>query len=319
MKEIGGYFELELSKKNKYYHDTPYRLKSGRSSLQYILNAIKPSLIHIPYYTCDTLLEPFDAAGIDYKFYRINEHLEPENTIELNKGEYFLYINYFDLKRDAVERLSERYKDKLLVDCTQAFFMKGNGVSWFFNSCRKFFGVPDGSFMYCPTGMELPVIETKNEDYIVEHLLKRFNGHTNEGYMLFQQNEILVGKGINGMSKLSEYLLSEINCNEIIEKRRSNYEVLHKQFKTINAFAIATGKTNVPMCYPLLLNKGVNKSDLFKLNIFIPTIWKDTHNRGMNGFEFEKEFTDRLWPLPIDHRYSLEDMELLYSSIAGIL
>ncbi len=319
MKEIGGYFELELSKKNEHYHDTPYRLKSGRSSLQHILNTIKPSLVYIPYYTCDTLLEPFDAAGIGYKFYRINELLEPENTVELNKGEYFLYINYFDLKRNTVERLSEKYKDKLIVDCTQAFFMKGNGVSWFFNSCRKFFGVPEGSFMYCPAGKELPVIETKNEDYIIEHLLKRFNGHTNEGYKLFQENEILVGKGINGMSKLSDYLLSGINYNEIMEKRRSNYDFLHKQFKSINTFEVVTGNTNVPMCYPLLLNKEVNKSDLFKLNIFIPTLWKDTHNRGMNGFEFEKSFTERLWPLPIDHRYSFEDMELLYSSIAGIL
>jgi hypothetical protein len=319
MKEIGGYFELQLPKRNEHYHNTLYKMKSGRSSLQYILSTAKPSLVHIPFYTCDTLLEPFDAAGINYKFYSINEHLEPESTIELKNGEYLLFVNYFDLKRDAVERLSGKYRDKLIVDCTQAFFMKGNGVSWFFNSCRKFFGVPDGSFMYCPTGMELPVVETKNEDYIIDHLLKRFNGYTSDGYKLFQENEILVGKGIDGMSKLSDYLLSGINYNEIIERRRSNYDFLHKRFKAINPIDIATGNTNVPLCYPLLLDKGISKSDLFKANIFIPTLWKDTHNRGITGFEFEKEFTVRLWPLPIDHRYSFDDMELLYSSITGIL
>lgn len=319
MKPIGGYFELELNKCSYQYHDTPYLTKSGRCSLLSILGAVKPALVYIPYYTCDSLIEPFVGTGIKYQFYGINELLEPKLLPELKPGEYFLYVNYLDIKREAVTLLSEKYKDKLIVDCTQAFFMKGNGVSWYFNSCRKFFGVPDGSYLYAPEGVQMPGIESRNEAYITDHLIQRFNGHAQEGYASFQKNEELAGKGLYGMSKLSEYLLSNINYKEVLEKRRANYEYLNDRLTSINLLNAQLCADNVPIGYPLLLNKYMDRREFFSKNIFIPTYWKDTQDRNIAGFAFEKDLTDRLYPLPVDHRYSLEDMELLYSSIKSIL
>jgi hypothetical protein len=319
MKEIGGYFELEQKKGVYHYHDTPYAMKSGRSSLNYILNTIKPALVHIPYYTCDALLEPFATSGIKYQFYHINEQLEPATLIDLKPGEFFLYINYQDLKRNTVATLSNQYKDKLIVDCTQAFFMKGNGMSWYFNSCRKFFGVPDGSYLYTPLGAELPVITERNEGYIIDHLLKRLNGHTQEGYEFFLQNETLADSTVIGMSKLTEYLLSGVNYEEIIEKRRTNYAFLHERLKGINGYDATLGFDNVPLSYPLVLDATIGKEALFAANIFIPSFWADVKERQTENFETEKKITDRSWPLPVDHRYSIADMEVVCKAITGIL
>lgn len=327
MKDIGGYFELELSKGSNRYHDTPHAMKSGRSSLHYILNHIKPSLVYIPYYTCDALLEPFKVANVLYRFYGINEQLEPATTIELKAGEYFLYVNYMDIKRDAVSRLSEQYKDKLIVDATQAFFMKGNGVSWFFNSCRKFFGVPDGSYLYAPTGQSLAHREIgqtqgsapTNEKYIVDHLIKRFNGHANEGYTDFLKNEELIDSSVSSISKLSEYLLSGVDYDMVIARRRENYAFLQEQFKTINRYNATIDNDSVPMCYPLLLDKKIEKSLLFDKHIFIPGFWKDVQARGIDGFEFEKNLANHLWPLPVDHRYSIQDMEMMVEALKNVI
>src|SRR4051812_21139916 len=129
MKPVGGYFELELGKGQSTYHSEAYDFKSGRASLLYILRSQRASLVYIPFYTCDGLLEPFIVSDTRYVFYPVNKSLEPEDLPELNKGEYFLYINYFDLKRKFVDKLSDKYGQKLIVDCTQAFFMKGNGKS----------------------------------------------------------------------------------------------------------------------------------------------------------------------------------------------
>ena len=314
MKEAGGYFQLELNKGGYHYHDTPYVTKSGRASLHHILAHTKPALVYIPFYTCDTLLEPFKSANIEYRFYSIDSSLDPDPSIELKPGEYLLYINYFGLKGNTVAALSGKYADRLIVDCTRAFFMKGNGRSWFFNACRKFFGVPDGSYLYAPAGVNMILPDERNENYVTEHLLKRFNGHTLEGYPFFVQNELLAGKGVSRISLLSEYLLSGIDYDEVIKQRLANYNYLHTKFGSNNRLQFTPAGNEVSMSYPLLLDKVINKADMATTGLFIPTFWNDTNNRGIDGFEFEKSITGHLCPIPIDHRYTTADMEAIYNS-----
>lgn len=318
MNPIGGYYELELTKGSFNYHTTPYTFKSGRSSLHYILSLVKPSLVYIPYYTCNGLLESFEAAQISYLFYEINHLLEPDELPELGENEYFLYINYFDVKRQFVNQLSAKYADKLIVDCTQAFFMKGNGRSWFFNSCRKYFGVPDGSFLYVPHHIQVLLQGEKNEQYTASHLIKRFNGHAEDGYLAFLENEVLCGTEITGMSKLSEYLLSNVNYNEVIHKRHTNYEYLDAIFTEQHLSPPEPFDSCVPMVYPVLLSKPVDRKLLSSHNIFIPIFWADVTNRNSPGFEIEKLVTEHLLPLPIDHRYNLADMERMVKLIKSL-
>lgn len=313
MSEIGGYFGLELAKGSNTYHNTNYIFKSGRSALHCILGFLHPSLVHVPFYTCDGLLESFTAANIPYAFYEINQDLEPIILPELKTGEYFLYINYYDIKRKKVDQLSDLYGNRLIVDCSQAFFMKGNGKSWFFNSCRKFFGVPDGSYLYAPANTQPPPASSRNENYIVDHLIKRFNGHTREGYPLFLENEVLGDAEIKQMSTLSEYLLSNIDFEKAAEKRITNFKYLHKILQRENLMSIDLYKDSIPMCYPLLLSTKPNREVFYSNNMFVPTYWADVLHRNISGFETAKSLTEKLLPLPVDHRYDLESMEALIS------
>jgi hypothetical protein len=319
MNEIGGYFGLELVEGPYAYHGVPYTFKSGRSSLRFILEITRPALVYIPFYTCDGLLEPFHAMNISYRFYPINQLLEPNYLPELQENEYFLYINYFDIKRAFAGSLSDKYRDRLIVDCTQAFFMQGNGVSWFFNSCRKFFGVPDGSFLYPPEGTDMSDRHSANEDYLLDHLMQRFNGHIQEGYPFFLLNENMCGGGVAGMSKLSAYLLSNIDYGEIIRRRRGNYNYLDNVFESTNLLWIEPGNECVPMMYPLLLNKPPDRKRLAGDDIFIPTFWEDVLRRDHGGFDIERSMSGDLLPLPVDHRYGAEDMRRIASLIKSII
>ena len=47
MKEIGGYFELELSSKEEFHRDA-LKLNSGRNAFKYILKAQSTRKVHIP-------------------------------------------------------------------------------------------------------------------------------------------------------------------------------------------------------------------------------------------------------------------------------
>ena len=48
MKEIGGYFELQL-RKGEHYHKGALQLNTARNCLEYILRAKKYKKIYIPY------------------------------------------------------------------------------------------------------------------------------------------------------------------------------------------------------------------------------------------------------------------------------
>jgi hypothetical protein len=315
MKPVGGYFELALSKGPYSYHEVPYTFKSGRSALHYILRVCKPTIVYVPFYTCNAMLQSFEAAGITCRMYAIDEKLDPVTLPELADDEYFLYINYFGLKNAAVTRLSTMYGDRLIVDCTQAFFTKGNGISWFFNSCRKFFGVPDGAYLYAPYNMQVEVIESRNEVYTVEHLIKRFNGHIQEGYVAFQENEKLCGPEIKRMSAISEMLLSQINYDEVIASRRANFDCLHRIFSNQNQFAIIAGEESVPMVYPLIPDYQVDRNMLYENGIYIPTFWAELKTGTEAGYETERGLAETLLPLPIDHRYNETDIQRMAAVI----
>lgn len=308
MKPVGGYFELELNKGRYSYHEVPYTFKSGRSALHYVLRFCKPSLVYVPFYTCNALLQSFEAAGVTFRFYAIDENLEPVTLPVLANDEYFLYINYFGLKNATVNKLSAKYSDRLIADCTQAFFEKGNGRSWFFNSCRKFFGVPDGAYLYPPDHIQVEVIESRNEVFTVEHLVKRFNGHIQEGYGAFKENEKLCGPEIKAMSAISQHLLSHVNYSEVIASRRANFDCLHQIFKNQNQLAIITGEGEVPMVYPMMTGYQIDRNVLYDNGVYIPTFWAEVKTRTEIGYETERILAERLLPLPIDHRYTEVDM-----------
>ncbi len=319
MKSIGGYFELEVTGKAGQYHTTLYAMKNGRAALYMILHQLQPSLVYIPYYTCDAVLAPFKEGGVRYDFYEINERLEPANLPRLKDGEYFLYINYFGIKGAMTAVLSEQYKDRLIVDATQAFFMKGDGVSWLFNSCRKFFGVPDGAYLYVPDGAQVPVPEERNKQYITGHLLKRRSGSAQEGYPLFVENEELMDCKTQAMSEFTEEVMGSVDYEKVVERRMANFRYLHGRLKDINLFdALLTGE-DIPMCYPLLLPEATDKRILYAQNIFVPTFWGEVKDRVVTGYITEKGIAERLLPLPVDHRYDERDMEYIVTWIHNLL
>jgi hypothetical protein len=265
------------------------------------------------------LLQSFKAAGVAYRQYAIDEKLGPVALPELQPDEYFLYINYLGLKEYTVQMLSARYGQQLIADCTQAFFTKGNGRSWFFNSCRKFFGVPDGAYLYPPDGIQIEPVESHNETYTLEHLIKRFNGHVQEGYTAFKENEKLCGPEITGMSVLSDHLLSNIDYTEVIARRRANFNYLHQVFKNSNRFHIAGDNESVPMMYPLLPAVSVNRESLYRNQLFIPTFWAEVKDSDNPLFETERKLAAQLLPLPIDHRYTEADMQRMAAVIKTTL
>ena len=130
----------------------------------------------------------------------MNEDFKPER-IKLKDDEYILYINYFGIKIDIIKSLIDKYGSKIIVDNSQGFFEKGYEGIWSFNSARKFFGVPDGAYLYSPFPIEVRF--QRNTAIKYDHLIQRLLGNQERAYDLFLENEDSLNSDLKNISRLS--------------------------------------------------------------------------------------------------------------------
>lgn len=320
---VGGFFEAEkLSNLSKgIFHPQAISVTSGRACLKRILKSTQAKRMYIPFYICDTVLAVIQEADADFKFYKLNEDLTPASLPELNADELFLYVNYFGLNSETAEALRVQYGQQFILDNTQAFFEKGIPNGWSFNSTRKFFGVPEGAYLYAP--VSLPATASQNKTLITEHLTQRTNKKLDQAYQLYQQNEALISTDWLDMSTYTRAVLEQIDYNKTQAIRQSNFSIYHQAFGSINKLALSSTelalKGKIPFCYPLWLDSPVDRTRLYERTIFIPTLWKDVLNRSQTGFELEKSWSEQLLCLPLDHRYSESDCHYVIENIQNLL
>jgi hypothetical protein len=315
MKPIGGFFELETGAPRGAYHSDALALTNGRTCLHLLLQQTRPCKVHLPYYTCDSLVQPVVQAGIPHDFYAVDHNLEPVG-ISVGEDECLVYVNYFGLRRATVARLAQQYGSRLIVDNTQAFFEKGMPGVASFNSARKFFGVPDGGYLYGGTG---PAEAPPNADVRCDHLIDRLLGRQSQAYAEYTAAEAAQGCDIQAMSVLSAQLLDSVDYAAAAQKRRSNYGVYRDRLGTLNQLACPMDPGAVPFCYPLLLKNPFPRERLFAQNIFVPTLWNEVQHRIPGGFAFEKQLAQNLLPLPLDQRYDETDCLRVIDAVLAIL
>lgn len=316
MEPIGGYFSLELPLHEEYHKDA-MRLNTGRNCLEYILRARKYSKVYIPYYTCDVILEPLQKFNVSYEYYHININLELAEGIQLHEGEALIYTNYYGLKQRYTEILSQRYGQQLIVDNTQAFFSKPiYGIDTFY-TCRKFFGVPDGAYLY--TDKLLDDFFSQDESYDrFASLLKRLDVGPESGYQDFRDvSKSLIGQPIKRMSKLTQRMMQGIDYAAVAQRRRDNYEILQKVLAEKNHLELSLEDDAVPMVYPYFVPANGLREKLIQNKIFVALYWPKVLE-WTNPDDFENQLAYKMQPLPIDQRYGNDEMNYIISIIQNL-
>lgn len=311
---IGGYFELELAIYDEFHSDS-IKLNSGRNALEYILRANKYNKIYLPYFTCDVLLEPIMKINIEYEFYSINDNLEPIFDYEvLKKDEAFLYTNYFGIKDNIIIALSRKIKN-LIVDNSQSFFsMPISNIDTFY-SPRKFFGVPDGSYLYCSKKFDSKLEEDLESINRMSHLLTRTAFEPELGYQQFVSNDAsLVNEPIKKMSKITSKILASIDYKKIAKRRLLNFNYLHERLENKNLLRINKLEEQIPMVYPFRTNDSTLRDRLLKNKIYTATYWPNVKN-WCKPDSLEFKLTDEVIYLPIDQRYNTHDLRIIFDYV----
>lgn len=318
-KEYGGYLPLELCQRQERFRLPEGDIRSyncGRTAIYEAALAMKSQVhkIYVPYYICHTVVHAITQAGIEVARYSLNEKLEPTAEIVAdNNCEGVLIVDYFGLKDNFLRKISNKYAH-VILDCTQAFFFEPvirEGINNIY-SCRKFVGVPEGGYLV-EKNTYARQLEPGSSWTQYGFLCKAHELGTNSAYQDSLENERQLGERKEGMSHLTQKVLQGVDYDLIARKRKENFKRMQELLGDINRLAIVECYQGVPQCYPFWAPKAMGqelKEALLKEHIYIPTLWKECREICEEG-SLEVEWTNDLLCIPIDQRYSLEDMEFL--------
>ena len=306
---IGGYFELELPIGQE-FHSKSIALNSGRFCFEYLLRCRKYKKVYVPYFTCDTAIEPINNLGIPSEFYHIDKAYRIIDDITLAEDEALLYTNYWGLQNEYCEKLAAKYGKQLILDYTQAFFSNPiSGINTFY-SCRKYFGVPDGGYLYTDAVTDFEV--EQDESYLrMDSLIKRIDLSPEAGYEDFHRVSALFhDMPIRRMSKLTQRLMQSIDYERAAQQRIDNYNTLRA---AIGGRELNYGE--VPMIFPYESAKGQKLRKHLILNkVFVAKYWPNV-DEWTEEDTVERWLANHILPLPIDQRYDKEDMNRLINTI----
>ena len=311
MKEYGGYIELDRYSLPM-LHEGAEALNCGRNALAYLLKAKNIKKLLIPYFLCDSVPNLCKRENIEYGFYHIGLDFSPVD-LELNNDEWLYVVNFYgQLTRLQIIELKQKYK-RVIVDNAQAYFDMPVDETDTLYTCRKFFGVADGAFLYtdCKLENELPVDESFER---MHFLLGRFERTASEFYGEYvSNNHLFADEPVKKMSKLTDNLLHAIDYKLVKERRTANFIIYENSLKELNEL-----KLNVPegaFAYPLLIKNGAEiRKKLQAEKIYIPTLWPFVFDVCAEN-DIEYHMAEDILPLPCDQRYSFEDINYIIGEL----
>ena len=313
-REIGGYIELDRYRLPM-LHEGAAALNSGRCALLYLIRARGIRRLLLPRLICDSVTGICEREGIPYSFYSVGTDFLPAQEVELKEGEWFYFVNYYS--QHGNERIAEyvRKYGRVIVDQAQSYFQAPiPGVDTLY-TCRKYFGVADGAFLYtdCRLGEELPQDESFER---MRFLLGRFERTAQEFYGEYvDNNRLFAAEPLKRMSRLTDNLLRGIDYEFAERARRENFRVLHERLGGINELQPSEGT----FMYPLMIGNGPEvRRKLQAMKIYIPVLWPSVF-----GFcspqETEYRMAQDILPLPVDQRYTAEDMAYISEELIKCL
>lgn len=312
MKEYGGYIELEKNH-GSMLHEDAEALNCGRNALEYLCEAKKIKKLHLPYFLCSSVPNLCKKVGIEYSYYHIDENFKPLFQQELGDGEWLYIVNYYgQLNNDYLRDLKQKF-DWVIVDNAQSYFqLPVDGVDTLY-TCRKYFGVADGAFLYTDALLDREI--PRDESFERMHfLLGRYERSANEFYTEYAaNNKLFATEPIKKMSRLTENLLRGIDYEKVAQRRQDNFDYLNAALEDVNELNLESAYG--AFMYPLLIKDGAAiRKALQKEKIYIPTLWPNVLEE-CDPDSLEYRFAADILPIPVDQRYEIEDMQCIVSNL----
>ena len=114
------------------------------------------------------------------------------------------------------------------------------------------------------------------------------------------------------MSKKSITILKQINLNQIIKQRQSNYKALQKSIKSLYK---SINKNTCPLKFPILTKDRESIRKKLIQNGIYPSIHWKLEKEVSKKFKQSKDISNKILTLPIDHIYTTQDMNKIIQTM----
>ncbi|MBR0161546.1 MAG: hypothetical protein IJQ02_09750 [Oscillospiraceae bacterium] len=308
-KEIGGYFELERFS-GVLPHEGALALSSGRACLAYLIEQRQIRKMLLPDFICDVVEQVCESHRVALRRYAIREDLRPPE-LQPEDGEWVYLVNYYgQLTQEELRGYAAKYP-RVIIDNAQAFFAPAiPGVDTLY-TCRKFFGVSDGGFLY--TDAPERALERDESWARMRFVLGRYERPAGEFFAEASQNNDLLPEEPKQMSALTENLLRAVDYDAVRKRRTENYQILNEVLGSFNCQSVR--HTEGAYAYPLMLEEGERiRKELIARKIFVAQLWPNVL-RSCPEESPACRLTRQILPLPCDQRYGQEEMQLIIDAV----
>lgn len=306
---IGGehYFTLgQLFRKSKGYIDhlieefgSYYNISftfGGYFSLIAIIHALKPkfetdSVVLLPSYMCPSILIPFKAEGINFRFYKVDEELfiDIDYLISIidEKVKAVLFIDYFGASQlDRIQSIIAFLRAKnitIIQDVVQCLELNNNFLfgDFIFNSFRKFLPF-DGSIILSKEKMKIHFCHDKNKylkfkrwGQVLRYVHVKFKLFPSSYFLKFlgKANKHYHTKGILKFSKFNQEQLNKFDVDQMVSNQKHYFNLLFYKFGN-KMPKLLQSKNYVPLGFVIKLdNRDFVRKEFFNKNIFPPIHW----------------------------------------------
>lgn len=320
--EYGGYLPLELNNGNEYfveYDQFTNRFNSVKASFAYIIKKKNINILFIPYYYCPSTIAAIKTMGVDVRFYHIDKDFCPLD-IEDKAGQAILLVDYFGICDSVVNRIQNNFEQsQIIIDRAHNFFASPILREGVYNvySAKKFFGVPDGSYLISKE------FEREEERFSYSHLyasylIEAYEKGTNFAYAKKKKADELIAQHYDKMSVLAHGILKNIDYDAVKKTRQSNYGLLRNKLSIYNELKLP--ERCAAYQFPLLIKENGTqvKKELVQQKIYVSTLWTGEELLSC-GTLFELHMKDDCIFLPVDQRYNEVDMEYICDSVINIV
>jgi len=302
-------------------------LDTGRSAIHAaIASAIDVKKIKkawVPFYSCQTMIQPFYDHGLEVNFYGVGKDLaSPIGLPDRLDDCLFLFVHYFGRFNEAISSylLIARTQNTVVIeDVVQSCMNSAHGRigNYVVHSLRKFLPVPDGAILAGPKAISINPLPA-NETFISLSLLSKISRavsdvkDTRHIALKNMAEDILDDcQAIREMSSFTRRMLPKFDLSEIQSRRRQNWQQLSDAFATGTLKNCAfrplyeyLPEADVPLLFPVVAEADKRDAILEKLRqeaIFCPVHWK-LGSPAKAWLRCDFDLSRSLFSIPIDQR-----------------
>lgn len=349
MREYGSEFEIGYLPDN-YFRTIagmmPYSAftRSGREAIGLAIEGLKSGVALLPAYCCWSMALPFEAAGWRVAYYPLNKDLSVDcdrlqQCVEAMSPSIVLVIDYFGFASTAkaVQTIKNANNQIMIIeDFTQCLFSleeKWNSdVDCYVASIRKSIGVPDGGVVLSKRVLDSSKLSDERTPFVEHHLQagirKKWYSYSfsSSEKQTFRELQAAAGAEIKAdyhLYKISPEamgIIGNTDTETVRFARRKNFEHLFDLLKKNQNFDILFAPGNNPAPYMMII-KSTKRDELqstfARKNVFCQVMWP-LADRAKEICPVSKEMEETMLAIPIDQRYSYDDIEEIGQRINSV-